>query len=237
MECIIVEDNVQDLELLRHYVLLEQDLILKQCFTNGLEALSYLLSLRPPVLFLDIDMPVLKGIDLFKRLPYRPICVFVTSHGEYALDSYDAYAFDFILKPVTPDRFARTVSRIKEYSDIYQRAGLYHTLFESQSIIVKEGTSRHKVQLHEIIYLEALNDYTKIVTKSKKYITLSKLCHFLDKLPADEFIRIHRTYAVAVKAIDKATARELQISGLQASLTLPIGKTYRQDVKARLETQ
>lgn len=234
MECIIVEDNVQDLELLRHYVSQERGLTLKQCFSNGVEALSYLMSFRPPLLFLDIDMPGLKGIDLFKQLPYRPICVFVTAHGEYALDSYESQAFDFILKPVMPDRLARTVQRIQEYTDICQRADLYDTVFEAQCIMIKEGTSLYKVPLQEIIYLEALNDYTKVVTKTRKYTTLSKLRHFLDKLPPKEFIRIHRTYAVALKAINKATSHELHISGLPASIELPIGKTYRQDLKVIL---
>ena len=108
-KCVIVEDNPNDMELLTHYVSGEPTLELAQTFANAIEALSLVKLLRPPLLFMDIDMPVMNGIDLFKNLDYHPLCIFVTAHSEYALDSYEAQAFDFILKPVTAKRFAQTI--------------------------------------------------------------------------------------------------------------------------------
>jgi DNA-binding LytR/AlgR family response regulator len=230
MKCIILEDNPQDLELIRWYITQESSLELKASFTSVPDALSYINEFEPPLLFMDIDMPVIKGIDLYKKLQYHPICVFVTAHSEYAIESYETQAFDFILKPLTANRFNRCVNRLKEYEQLKKRADLYYTLFEVQSIMIKEGTAVHRVPLNDIIYIEALNDYSKIVTKTKNYITLSKLKHFLEKLPPKDFIRIHRSYAVAKQSIEHINGNELKIAGQQ----LPIGKTFRLNLKMEL---
>lgn len=230
MKCIIVEDNIQDLELLRWYITQESSLELKQAFPNALDAFSYISEFEPPLLFMDIDMPVIKGIDLYKKLDYQPLCVFVTAHAEYALESYEAQAFDFIVKPLTAERFHRCNKRIEEYATLKQRADLYDALFESQYIMLKEGTVTHRISLNDILYIEALNDYSKVVTKTKRYITLSKLKHFLEKLPPKDFIRIHRSYAVARQAIEKVAGNEINVGGQ----LLPIGKTFRLQLKMEL---
>lgn len=228
MKCIIVEDNPRDLELLRWYVTAEPTLELKECFSNGIEAISYINSFQPPLLFMDIDMPGIKGLDLYKKLNYKPLCIFVTAFSDYALESYEAQAFDFILKPVTDTRFKQCVSRLMEYTSLQQRADLYDALFEEKTILIKEGTTTHQIPLSTILYIEALSDYSKIVTRSKKYITLSKLKHLLEKLPGSDFIRIHRSYAVAKQAIEKISNSDVSIGDLQ----LPIGKTFRTHLKS-----
>jgi DNA-binding LytR/AlgR family response regulator len=230
MKCIILEDNPQDLELIQWYITRDNYLELKASFTSVPDALSYINKFAPPLIFMDIDMPVMKGIDLYKKLSYHPICIFVTAHSEYALESYETQAFDFILKPLTANRFNRCIKRLEEYEQLKQRADLYDTLFEVQSIMIKEGTVMHRVPLNDIVYIEALNDYSKVVTKTRSYITLSKLKHFLDKLPANDFLRIHRSYAIAKQAIEKISGNELFIAGQQ----LPIGKTYRLNLKQEL---
>src|SRR4051812_29933227 len=230
MKCIILEDNPQDLELIQWYINQESYLELKAAFNNVPDALSYINSFEPPLIFMDIDMPVMKGIDLYKKLSYHPVCIFVTAHSEYALESYETQAFDFILKPLTANRFNQCIKRLAEYEQLKQRADLYDTLFEVQSILIKDGTVMHRVPLNDIMYIEALNDYSKVVTKTRSYITLSKLKHFLDKLPARDFIRIHRSYAIAKQAIEKISGNDLYIAGQQ----LPIGKTYRLNLKKEL---
>jgi DNA-binding LytR/AlgR family response regulator len=230
-KCIIVEDSPQDMELLKHYVTNEPSLELTHTFANGIEALSLLKLLRPPLLFMDIDMPVMNGINLFKNLDYNPLCIFVTAHSEYALDSYEVQAFDFILKPVTAKRFSQTINRLNEYLLLRERADLYDTAFEKESITIKEGTTNHKVPLNDILYIEALKDYSKVVTQKKKYITLSKLKHFMDKLPPEDFLRIHRSYAIAKNKITTYNREEVTID----KEVLPIGKTYRQEARMALD--
>lgn len=227
VECIILEDNPADMQLLLHFVKSEPKLQLHQTFNHPLEAIGFIRQQQPPLLFMDIDMPVISGMDLFKTLDYNPVCVFVTAHSEYALESYEANAFDFILKPVTQNRFSQTINRIAEYFDVKNKAELYDASFEGKGILLKEGTTSHRVELQDILYVEALKDYTKVVTKARKYITLSKLKHFMDKLPPADFIRIHRSYAVAKNKIEKMGKDEITI--LHA--VLPIGKTYKQELR------
>jgi DNA-binding LytR/AlgR family response regulator len=231
IKCVIVEDNPTDMELLMHYVKAEPMLDLRYSFTNAIEALSTIKELQPPLLFMDIDMPVMNGIDLFKNLGYNPICIFVTAHSEYALESYEAQAFDFILKPVTDNRFAQAMRRLTEFINLKERADLYDTAFETESILIKEGNTNYKVLLSDILYIEALKDYSKVVTTGKKYITLSKLKHFIDKLPLQDFVRVHRSYAVAKNKINIFGKDEMKIN----NEVIPIGVTYRQELKQILE--
>ncbi len=230
IKCIIVEDNAADMMLIKHYVEAEPVLDLRYSFTNALEALKTIKETQPPLLFMDIDMPIMNGIDLFKSLGYHPICIFVTAHSEYALNSYEAQAFDFILKPVSDKRFASTMLRLQEFINLKKRADLYDTAFEKESITIKEGNTNYKVQLSDILYIEALKDYSKVVTVEKKYITLSKLKHFIDKLPANDFVRVHRSYAVAKNKIAVFGKDEMKIN----KDIIPIGVTYRQDLKQLL---
>ncbi len=230
-KCIIVDDSPTDAELLKHFISKEPSLDLVHTFSNGIEAIGLIKDLRPPILFLDIDMPVVSGIDLFKSIGYSPVCIFVTAHSEFALESYEAQAFDFILKPVTAVRFEQCIRRIKDYLELKERADLYSATFEHEHIVIKEGTVNYKVPLNDILYIEALKDYSKVVTEKKRYITLSKLKYFVDRLPKEDFIRIHRSYAVSKSKIKSYTKDELTTG----SETFPIGKTYRQDVRQQLE--
>jgi DNA-binding LytR/AlgR family response regulator len=212
------------MELLIHFVKSEPSLQLLSSFENPLEANPFIRKQQPPLLFLDIDMPVINGMDFLKALDYDPVCVFVTAYGDYAVKSYDAHAFDFILKPVTDKRFNATVKRIAEYLDVKTKAELYDATFEDKSIMLKEGTTIHRVDLSDILYMEALKDYTKVVTTTRKYIVLSKLKHFMDKLLPGEFVRIHRSFALARNKIAKITRDEVVLNN---GTVLPIGKTYK----------
>ncbi|MES2774656.1 MAG: LytTR family DNA-binding domain-containing protein [Bacteroidota bacterium] len=227
IHCIILEDSLPDMELMVHYVSTHPGLQLLRTFEHPLEAISYIQEQNPPLIFMDIDMPVINGVELFKKLDYGPICVFVTAHSSYALESYEVHGFDFILKPVTPQRFNESIARVTEYMEVKAKAELYDASFEGHGILLKEGTTSHRVELKDILYVEALKDYTKVVTKTRKYITLSKLKHFMDKLPSSDFIRIHRSYGIAKNKIEKMSREELTIH----NTLLPIGKTYRQELR------
>jgi DNA-binding LytR/AlgR family response regulator len=224
VKCIILEDTPADMELLIHFVKSEPSLQLLSSFENPLEANPFIRNQHPPLLFLDIDMPVINGMDFLKALDYDPVCVFVTAYSDYAVKSYDAHAFDFILKPVTDKRFNATVKRVTEYLEVKTKAELYDATFEDKSIMLKEGTTTHRVDLLDIVYLEALKDYTKVVTIKRKYIVLSKLKHFMDKLLPGEFVRIHRSFALARNKIAKITRDEVVLTN---GTLLPIGKTYK----------
>ncbi len=228
--CIIVDDNPLDLDYVKEVALLHPSLDVLQVCSNALDAKESITILRPDVLFLDIDMPMFSGLELFKSLDYEPICVFITAHSEYAWQSYEAMAFDFILKPVRLDRFANIVRRIEEYSAIKGKLTLAEAYSEHSYLIIKEGYEKHKILQHDILYMEALKDYTKVVTTTKKIMTLSNIKNFLEQLPAEKFIRVHRSYAVATDKITKLDMHHVHIN----DYTIPVGKTYKQFIKATI---
>ncbi len=151
------------------------------------------------------------------------MAVFITSHSEFALDGFDLSALDYVLKPLTEARFAETARRIAEYWEMKQKSAAYGVLFEKDMLTIKEGYHQIRLAQRDIVYLEAMQDYTKIVTPGKNYMTLSSLSYFLEQLPAERFLRIHRSYAVALGHIRQLRGSE--VIGL--AYTLPIGKTYR----------
>ena len=194
INCIIIEDKVEDGEYLQSLIAKYDSLSIKAKFSNPLEASTYIKHNQPDLIFMDIDMPVMNGMDFFKQLEPQPICVFVTAYSEYAWEGFEAQAFDFILKPVKPDRFATCIERLNSYLELLKRSDVFESHIEKNTVVIKEGTDRHVIRLGDILYIEALKDYSRIVTKDRKIMTLSKLKHFIEKLPSSQFARIHRSY-------------------------------------------
>lgn len=223
ISCIIVEDRQSDMEYLRSFVERHEMLALKGCFNNPLEANAFIQQHTPRLIFMDIDMPVMNGIDFFKKLSPQPICIFVTAYSEHAWESYELQAFDFVLKPVKTERFENCMKRLKEYLELLSRSDIYESHVEKNTITIKEGTTKHIININDILYIEALKDYSKVVTANKKIMTLSKLKHFMEKLPIEGFVRIHRSYAVAIQKISKIKGTDLYIHDIK----LPVGKTFK----------
>jgi len=224
---IIVEDNKLDqLSLLSKANAYSQLKNVAVC-NNAEEALTSIEKLKPDIAFLDVDMPGINGIDLLRMIKDRiPVAVFVTSHMEYALESYELAAFDFILKPIKTDRFKVCIDRIVDYLEMKQKANAYTVHFETGTITIKEGHDQVKISLDEITHLESMKDYTKIVTADKKYMTLMPLSNFIKQLPQNQFSQIHRSYAVNRNKVTRIQAHEL----LLGEIIVPIGKTYKSDI-------
>lgn len=227
LDCVIIEDNPIDRALLESYVSTYGFLRLVGSFSNPIECLGILKTARIDMLLSDIDMPGMNGIEFFKSLENPPLCIFITVHPEFALDAFDVQAIDYLLKPLKPERFRKALERAMELIDIKGKAVEYSLRFENNYLMVKEGTVSNRVQIADILYLEALTNYTKIITFQKKYITLNNLKNFLECLPEEDFVRIHRSYAVAVDKIRGIEANEILIGDQR----LPLGKTYKPAVK------
>ena len=186
----------------------------------------------PEVLFLDIEMGADNGLAYFKSLPAPPLAVFITSHPEFALDSIEAAAFDYIVKPLRDERFARVVARLLEHQALHHKAALYELHVGSEFIDIREGYATSRVPVQDILYLEALDSYTKIHTSQRRYLTLLNLKHLCEQLPASRFLRIHRTFAVAVAKVSHLVGSEVVVG----TTTLPVGRTYRPQVAAFLRS-
>ncbi|NML23742.1 response regulator transcription factor [Pseudoflavitalea sp. G-6-1-2] len=221
---IAIDDNPVDLMIIKEFSAAYPQLRHCGSFHAVGEALQALDEINPDLIFLDIELPGLSGIDLLRKIRNKvPIAVFITSHAEFALEGFELSAFDYILKPLTEERFAQNVRRIEEFWEMKQKANAYEVLFEQEMLIIKEGHTQIRLPQQDIIFLEAMQDYTKIVTGKKNYMTLTTLSAFLEKLPADRFLRVHRSYAVAKSRIKTLSAGKLVCD----NYTIPIGKTYR----------
>jgi DNA-binding LytR/AlgR family response regulator len=225
--CIVVDDNEMDRLNVEDYVRESESLKLIGSFSNPLECLDILKLQKVSILFLDIDMPVINGINFFKALDNPPLCVFITAFPDYAVEAFNVQAIDYLLKPVKKERFEETLRRIQEWVEIIEKALQYKMQIEQDIITVKEGNSINKVLIKDIIYVEALGNWTKIVTPGKKFITLCNLKNFLEELPGEQFYRVHRSFAVAKNKINCLQNGELQLGEYK----VPLGKTYRQGLK------
>lgn len=191
-------------------------------FNSPLSALSAAITKPPDILFLDIDMPEMSGLQLREQLKNIP-CIFITSYPDYALESFEANALDFLVKPFSHDRFATTAERIREYMTIRRKADLLNHTLGADTIFIKDGVTQIKLQLHEIFYFEALNNYTNVVTLNRKYAVLSTLSNMIKEKSFSNFIRIHRSYAVQKHFIKKIGSTEVVVG----NTTLPVGRIYR----------
>jgi two-component system, LytTR family, response regulator len=229
--CIIVDDNEIDrLTALAHA---RQSLMLDVVgvFESATDALAFLRDRRVDVLLLDVDMPGLSGLELRAKLMQVPVCVFITSYPDYAADSFGVDTFDYLLKPIRTDRFRHTMSRIRQFFDLKRKAQLFDLSLGADTIFIKDGHRQIKLNLHEVIYLEGLKDYTRIVTTTQPYTVLSSIGNLLQSQPFQSFLRIHRSYAVQRHYIDRIEAQQIHVH----QFTLPIGRSYRavfrQDLK------
>lgn len=220
---IIVDDNELDRLSTQMRVKQYPFLQLSGVFASAEEALEKIDEIKPDVLFLDIDMPGMTGMDLRRKMGNEQVCIFITSYPDYAVDSFELAALDFLLKPLDKDRFAQTMERLQDYLDIKHKAALFECSLGGDSIFIKDGHQQIKIQLHEIVYLEALKDYTRIVTEQKKYCVLSMLGNLLQEHAFQKFVRIHRSYAVQKHFISKLTSRQVFIN----DVALPIGRSYK----------
>jgi two-component system LytT family response regulator len=212
-------DRLTTVSFLKNYPML-QPIGVYETPTAALDAVR---TCAPDILFLDVDMPEMSGLELRKQLMHIPACVFITSYPDYALDGFELAAIDFLVKPYSGDRFAKTIGRLLQYLETRQKADLLNHTLGADFIFIKEGHQQIKLPLHEVIYLEALKDYTRIVTNSKKYCVLTALSSLIKEKGFQNFVRIHRSYAVQKLYVNKVSTKEVFVN----DMVLPVGRVYK----------
>lgn len=228
--CIIIDDDEIDrltaVSFLKRYPFLN----IFGVYSSANEAFEAIKEIEIDVLFTDIDMPEISGIVFRSKMRHIPICIFITSYPEYAAESFEVDAFDFLVKPIRSERFAQSMERVQNFFEIKQKAELFEHSLGGNTVFIKDGHEQIKVNLHEIIYLEALKDYTRIVTKTKKHSVLISIGNLLLENAFQSFVRIHRSFAVQPNFIDKYTSQLVYIQ----DFTLPVGRSYK-DVLGNLK--
>ncbi|MDD2255727.1 MAG: LytTR family DNA-binding domain-containing protein [Bacteroidales bacterium] len=219
--CIAVDDEPLAIEIIEAYEQQIPGLVLKQTFTDAISAWSYLSQNPVDLVFLDIQMPDISGLQLARSLSkHKPMIVFTTAYGKFAVDGFDLEAVDYLLKPFTFDRFNDSIRKANTYKMLQQSK---HLKEEDKGIYVKSDYRNIRISLHEILYIEGYDDYIRIhLDDGKTITTLMSLKSILEKLPSKEFVRIHRSYIVATHKIKRIYQQKVQLP----SVELHIGKTY-----------
>jgi DNA-binding LytR/AlgR family response regulator len=228
MNCLAIDDEPLALDVIEDFVGRVSFLKLMAKCDNAVEALNLMQKEPIDLIFLDIQMPDISGIDFLKSLGKAPLVIFTTAFSEYALDGFELNAVDYLVKPIAFERFLKAVSRAHEiYSlnQFKQKASKSSGKPVDEFIIVNADYHSIKINLNEIQYIEGLKDYVKIYTGPKPIMTLSTMKRMEDKLPADRFIRVHKSYIVAVPFIDGIEKNKIIIE----TKRIPIGEKYKED--------
>jgi DNA-binding LytR/AlgR family response regulator len=218
ISCIAIDDEPLALEILKKYVQKIYFLELKGTFTNPDEAVQFIRQEKPELIFLDIQMPDISGIQLASQVQqYNPAIIFTTAYSEYAVEGFNVDAVDYLLKPIDYERFLKAVYKAKEYLEFTQSRDISNT-----SIFVKSDYQQVKVKLSDIQFIEALDDFIKIYLPDKTLITLMTLKAIQQKLPEKEFIRVHRSYIVPLSKLEVVSRAKVRIGDKE----VPIGASY-----------
>ena len=225
MNCIIVEDQPPAQRILQKYIGEMGSLSLKATFSDAIRAMEYLKTEPVDIIFLDIHLPKLSGIDFLKTVPNPPSIILTTAFSEYALESYEFNVVDYLLKPFSFQRFVKAVSKVSQRNVILP---LEHEEIDDPpsktEIYIKSGYAHIKIAIDDIYHISSDSDYTEIITINKKYISSEPLRSWTETLPRNTFYRIHRSHIVNLKKIEKIVGNQVYLPGEQK---LPIGRAYK----------
>jgi DNA-binding LytR/AlgR family response regulator len=226
MKTIAVDDEPLALELIEAYCKNFDFLQFEKGFTKTTAALQYLDKNPVDLLFLDINMPALSGFDFYKSLQHKPMLIFTTSYSEYALESYNLDAVDYLLKPFTLTRFEKAVNKAYELYNLVHHATASE---KSKYLLLKVDHGVVKLILDNILFIEGLDNYLKIHLQNQSPIVVRlTMKALMEKLNEKEFIRVHRSYIVPVNRIESVKQKIITIAGEE----IPVGKNYEEDVRA-----
>ena len=227
-KCVIVDDEDVDRLMMVSLVKKFPQLVISGTFNSSATAIKFLETEKIDILFLDIDMPDINGMELRKKLPEIPVCVFITGHAEHAVESFEIETLDFLVKPLRFDRFEKTIHKIETFMETQKKVAIFELNYSEDFFVLKEGGTQTKIKLHDILYLEAMKDYTNLVTKDKKYCIWTNLGKVLLQDTFKTFVRIHKSYAIQKEFV-------LIKKGNTVTLTnkteLPIGKSFKDNIK------
>jgi len=229
LTCIAVDDEPLALELMETYISQVPGLELMETFSDAISAWGFIQKNAVDLAFLDIQMPDITGIQLARSLnKHQPLIVFTTAYSKYAVDGFNVNAIDYLLKPFDFNRFLEAVNKVKEYKSLHD--GSVTTTDES-AIFVKSDYKNIRINTKDILYIEGFDDYIRIHLDSDKSIfTLMSLKSVMEKLPKNDFIRVHRSYIVPINKIQRISNQHIRL----ADKEIPIGKSYIDSVKTLL---
>lgn len=236
-KCLVIDDEPLARDLMRsHIEKLENFEICAEC-GDAMKALQELHKHKVDLMFMDIQMPQITGLEFLKTLKNPPKVIVTTAYREYALEGFELDVVDYLLKPITFERFLKSVNKYYQATqeDVKNTQGVQITTSnpEEAFIYVKENKKVVKLHLSDILYVEGLSEYVQIYTPSKKIITKTSMTNMSEKLPDDNFMRIHKSFIVSLSKIEAFTSSSIEVPGK----ALPIGRSYKNSVLEVLQIQ
>lgn len=220
-KCYIVDDEPLAIKVIEQHLSKFSQFIVCGTSTDPVDALSRIKQLQPDLLFIDIQMPELTGLEFIEAVQDKPSLVITTAYREFAVQAFDLNALDYLVKPISFKRFVKTIDKFLELHKPQQSV---LTPPEEDFLFVKSERKVVKVDLNEVLYIEGVKDYVKIVLRKQRILTKTSIGNFLKLLPADRFVRVHKSFIVSLPMMSAYSAQGIEINDVQ----IPIGRVYKQ---------
>ncbi|WP_338116849.1 LytTR family DNA-binding domain-containing protein [Tenacibaculum soleae] len=231
MRYLIIDDEHIAHKIIMEYCEMLPHLELQKNCYNALEALEYLNTHTVDLIFLDLNMPKLKGFDFLKILSSPPKVIVTTAYSEFALEGFELSVSDYLLKPFSFERFLKAVNKVKDVTNVVQKQVLEEISTSEKRIFLRQNKSYLQVEIDVILFIEASGNYTKVITKDETITIREKVSDLLESLPNNDFIQVHKSFAIATKYIKKIEGNRIHID----SHIIPIGKLYKANLNKILK--
>ncbi|MFD1602282.1 LytR/AlgR family response regulator transcription factor [Flavobacterium artemisiae] len=229
IKCVIVDDEPLAIKVLQNYFTNFTDFEIVGTFNNSLEALDFINTVNVDAVFLDINMPMMTGFELISLIENKTKVIITTAFREFAAESYDLDVLDYLVKPIPLPRFIKCINKITTEYNLKNNIKVETTKGDSH-IFIKVDKKMMKINIEEILFVEGMKEYIKVVTPDKTYITHKSLTSLSEELPADRFLRIHKSFVIALNKVKSIEGNRIQIQ----SYTIPIGRNYSKEVKNKI---
>ena len=231
IKCVIVDDEPLARRVIKKYLLKIPSLkLVKEC-SNAIEATSVLHENKIDLIFLDVKMPELSGLEFLKILSDPPLVILTTAFSEYALEGYEYSVVDYLLKPIAFNRFLKSVNKAIERIGEKKSIQTDDDLQEKKYIFLRSDKAEHKINLSDIIYVEGYGNFVKIYFSDKMLLVPETMTAIQDMLPSNKFARVHKSFIVSFEKIDKLEGNTLKIKDKR----IPIGKYYKKQFEEQLK--
>ena len=229
IKCVLVDDEPLAIKVLQNYFVNFPDFEIIGTFNNSLEALDFVNNNTVDALFLDINMPTITGFELISLLENKTKVIITTAFREFAAESYDLEVLDYLVKPIPLPRFIKCINKITTEYNLKNNIKT-ETVRTDSHIFIKVDKKMMKINIDEILFIEGMKEYIKVVTPDKTYITHKSLTSQSEELPTDRFMRIHKSYTIALDKVKSIEGNRVQIH----TYTLPIGRNFSKNVKVKI---
>lgn len=229
IKCVLIDDEPLAIKVLQNYFTNFTDFEVIGTFNNSLEALDFINSTPVDAVFLDINMPMMTGFELISLIENKTKVIITTAFREFAAESYDLDVLDYLVKPIPLPRFIKCINKITTEYNLKNNIKIETTKGDSH-IFIKVDKKMMKINIEEILFVEGMKEYIKVVTPDKTYITHKSLTSLSEELPADRFLRIHKSYVIALNKVKSIEGNRVQIQ----SYNIPIGRNYIKEVKNKI---